>query len=691
MKIVKAPNYVTLTQLPVKLFCIFASLFFFTPVFSNNVNIKESYKDCVAKINDDTLYVENAYILYKWKLNNGEIIPLSIYDKKGKTSQNFSNANSGCILESENNKFLGNKKIRIYKKDKDYKSPAALEIEIINEYQLLSLKRIIRIFPNTPALTFDYSLSYTDLKDINPANLKQLNYQFKDIHWDYSFIEFRDMTDINDNLVFKSHLMPYNQQIKQKGNLAFAKNKNNGFSFFILKEAPNTTSQVNFPGYDFVVSNNSLYIPLSGIEKTNSFNEFIPAYSITFGISDKQTNGRIALRNYLRNSAPDFGKDREMILLNTWGDRGGEEVVNEKFVLAEIKRASQLGITHFQIDAGWQQGNFNKNNFEGDLSQIEKSESELWTLSKERFPNGLKRTVDYAKKMNVILGLWFNPNGNRNFILWEKDAQILIDFYKKYGIKYFKIDGVSLINKESAINFQAMLDRVKQETDGDVFFNLDLTAQIRGGQFSYRYAGNLFMENRYTDWSNYYPFHTLRNAWMLSEFYPAENLQVEFLNNWRNKDKYNQEDKFAPFNYSFEYLFATTMACQPLAWFEASNLPSEADYLKDTIEKYKKVQYDFHNGIILPIGNEPNGCSWTGFQSISQENQDEGYFLIYRENNNSDNHNINSFIAPETNIKLTCICGNGKDQNIKSDGYGNIKFELDKPNSFVLYKYEIGK
>ena len=58
---------------------------------------------------------------------------------------------------------------------------------------------------------------------------------------------------------------------------------------------------------------------------------------------------------------------------------------------------------------------------------------------------------------------------------------------------------------------------------------------------------------------------------MLSKYVPAEKLQIEFLNKWRNTDKYKGE-VFAPENYSFEYLFATTLAGQPLAWMEGTNL-----------------------------------------------------------------------------------------------------------------------
>ena len=79
--------------------------------------------------------------------------------------------------------------------------------------------------------------------------------------------------------------------------------------------------------------------------------------------------------------------------------------------------------------------------------------------------------------------------------------------------------------------------------------------------------GNIFLENRYTDWGNYYPYRTLRNLWMLSRYVPAEKMQIEFLNKWRNADKYDVADPFAPARYSFDYLFAITLAAQRwLGW-----------------------------------------------------------------------------------------------------------------------------
>jgi alpha-galactosidase len=45
-----------------------------------------------------------------------------------------------------------------------------------------------------------------------------------------------------------------------------------------------------------------------------------------------------------------------MIMMNTWGDRNQDSKINEKFSLLEVEKAAELGITHFQIDDGWQTG-----------------------------------------------------------------------------------------------------------------------------------------------------------------------------------------------------------------------------------------------------------------------------------------------------------------------------------------------
>lgn len=203
-----------------------------------------------------------------------------------------------------------------------------------------------------------------------------------------------------------------------------------------------------------------------------------------------------------------------------------------------------------------------------------------------------------------------------------------MDLYRKYGVKVFKIDGLTIPTKRAETNLRRLFDTVVEQSGGDVLFNLDATASRRGGYHMFNEYGNIFLENRYTDWQNYYPYRTLRNIWQLSRYVPAERIQVEFLNKWRNADKY-AGDPFAPAVHGFDYLFATTLAGQPLAWLESQNLPDEAFGIAPLVEAYRRVAAQFHAGIILPVGEEPSGRSWTGFQSIVSDS--EGYLLLYRE------------------------------------------------------------
>ena len=172
---------------------------------------------------------------------------------------------------------------------------------------------------------------------------------------------------------------------------------------------------------------------------------------------------------------------------------------------------------------------------------------------------------------------------------------------------------------------------------------------------------------------------------MLSQYIAPQNLQIEFLNKWRNTDKYSKTDRFAPASYSFDYLFAITMVAQPLAWMEATNLPKEAFETGKTIKKYREIQADLHKGAIFPIGSEPDGKSWCGFQSLQEKS---GYFVIFREDNTENTIVMNTRLESEKTVVLTPVLGAGKAFRAKTGKKGELTFSLEKPNSFVLYKYE---
>jgi len=471
-----------------------------------------------------------------------------------------------------------------------------------------------------------------------------------------------------------------------RGNLLFAKNKENGKGIFFLKEAPTSNAQLAYPGSDFTCEFGHIQVIGSGVTENDlKENEWVKAYSSVIGVfGGSELNELTALRLYQKNIRKLLPERDEMIMINTWGDRSQDSKINEQFSFVEVEKAAELGITHFQIDDGWQTGKSpNSATAKGSFKNIWDNPN-YWTPDSIKFPRGLEPIVKRGKELGVEICLWFNPSIQNNYVDWEKDVQALTTLYKKYGIRTFKIDGLSIPNKKSETNLRNLFDKVLDNTDNNVVFNLDVTAGRRGGYHMLNQYGNIFLENRYTDWQNYYPYWSLRNLWQLAKYVPAEKIQLEFLNKWRNLDKYGN-DIFAPGNYSFEYLFAITMAAQPLAWFEGSGLPKDAFALKQAIAKYKAVQHDFHNGIILPIGDEPSGKSWTGFQSINGE---KGYFIFFRENNPDKKVYVKTWLKEGTKVKCTPIIGNGKAMTKIIGRNGVIEVQLPDINDFVMYKYE---
>ena len=297
--------------------------------------------------------------------------------------------------------------------------------------------------------------------------------------------------------------------------------------------------------------------------------------------------------------------------------------VNEAFCLKELETAAKLGITHFQIDDGWQTGRSENSAYGGSFINIWRNPN-YWTPDPKRFPNGLAPIIKRGKELGIEVCLWFNPSIQNEFADWEKDADVLISLYNKYGIRTFKIDGTAIPSKLAEIRLRKIYDRVMEATNWNAVLNLDATLGKRGGYFFFNEYGNIFLENRYTDWGNYYPYWTLRNLWMLSRYVPAQSLQIEFLNKWRNEKNYTN-DLFAPGKYPFDYLFAITMAAQPLAWLESQNLPSEAFTTGETIKKYETIQHDYSTDFLITGTIQRRTLDRCSYISVFRNRQTEQY------------------------------------------------------------------
>lgn len=668
----------------------------------------KAVQTCYAILQNDTLRIGNSCIERAFSWNKGALKTVSLTDKTAGTvlSARGEQPDFAIVQGEVRDGDMTSRWVSSNGVHPDY-----LEVSVSYTQGSLAIKRLFRVYENTPAIACGIYLkgsmkNVSDGGNVSNADRKNIEsvgdmatelktptldrLQLIGKHWLTKAIEFVDYTDWNDNLVFERNFIPYRKN-NYRGNLLFAKDQITGKGFFFLKEAPSSSTQLHYKGADFITDFNDFMVVGSGVVASDvSENSWTRLYGCVLGLFEGgEREALTALRTYQKQLRKEKAANDEMIMLNTWGDRSQDAKINEEFCLAELDRAARLGITVFQLDDGWQSGKSPNSKFKGGSFKDIWKDNTYWTPNPEKFPHGLKRIVSKGKKLGIRIGLWFNPSIQDDFADWEKDAEVIISLYKKYGIECFKIDGLQIPTKRAEENLRSLFDMVGEETDHNVIFNLDATAGRRGGYHSMNEYGNIFLENRYTDWGNYYPYRTLRNLWQLSRYVPTEKLQVEFLNKWRNEDKYDANDPFAPSKYSFDYLFAIAAAAQPLAWMEAANLPQEAFEVAPLIESYKRIQHEFHTGVILPIGEEPSGRSWTGFQSIVQ--QDKGYFIVYREDNDRRNTCLKTWLSPGTQVRMQKIAGDGETFSAVVDEDSRIAFSLPNKNQFTIYQYTIQK
>jgi hypothetical protein len=662
-------------------------------------NHAQDLTSCKAWLQNDTLRLENGKVFQYFWWNQGNLIRIGFGLQS--TKQSVVAPDNKPAFSSKGKNMEGN--LSVKEQAATLKTEAYLKAEVTCKTGNLQIKRVFRLSPDCPAIACDLYLRGDTLGSSmfrqGSNEIVSDRFSVKGVHWFAKSVEFFDVTDRNNTLVREYNLLGYatskfnragyKHENQLRGNLLLLENGETEERIFILKEAPCSSVQLNYPGYDFtIVKGEVKVVGLGVIPSDLNDSAWVKAYGSVVGISSTKDEFGVlsALKDYQKTKRIMLPGRDEMIMANTWGDLSKDSRVNEAFAFKELEAGYKLGITHLQLDDGWQAGRSGNSMFKGGSFENIWKDNTYWQPHPERFPNGLEPIVKRGNQLGIEIGLWFNPDRTNSNANWEKDANILIGLYKKYGIHTFKIDGVDLPDKVAENNFRNFLDKISIETNYNVVFNLDVTAGRRGGYHYFNEYGNLFLENRFTDWRDYFPYTTLRNIWMLSKYVPTQNLQVEFLNNSRNAAKYG-EDPFAPQNYSFDYCFAISLVAQPLAWFETSGL--DKDVLEKgglVIKKYREIMNDFHGGNIFPIGDEPNGRSWTGFQSIQNG---KGYMLVFREINNDSRSSIKTWLTEGKTVSFIPIIGKGKPFAATVGKGGELSFELPEKNSYALYSYSV--
>ena len=435
-----------------------------------------------------------------------------------------------------------------------------------------------------------------------------------------------DQTDIRDTLLdVDEHLWAMNdKEFSCQTSLLDLRDVLTRQGVALLRLAPMPTSRPGNPA-DFEIHGSKKKVTVAA----NGY----PLVSLVYSGGDA---GRKRALTAIQRALRPYREGRDGIFLsNTWGGGNRDGRICEEFLLKEIDAGAKMGVDVIQVDDGWQLGR-TKNSNKRALPGREKlwngywdAQPDFWKEDLERFPSGIGYLAKKAAEKGMRLGLWYGPDSIDDARNWEKDAACLLDYHRRYGIDYFKIDSMKLHSPLALKRNRKMFDKMLNDSKGAMVFDLDCTAEVRPGFLGLVDIGPVFVENRYASRGAYYPHHTLKNLWDLAHVMDLVRLRMEFCNPDTEHDKYNSP--LAPSKYRPDALFATVMAGSPLGWLELSEVTDKsAAEIGSLVKVWKRERSVWYSGSIHPIGERPDGVSWTGFVSESK-NGNAGYVLLFRE------------------------------------------------------------
>lgn len=564
-----------------------------------------------------------------------------------------------------------------------------------------------------------------DYVDALPLNLQ---------HCMWKAVELTDATDHYNNLVGESSGLLLFEDRPLSGNFLFLQSNLHKEGLVVVKESPTRQGQLHYPGHDYRIIHQHVYVTGSGIGAgellggcaaeearlpagygrrdgmeagqglgDDEDEDFVEAYGTAVGVyCGGEYEGLEWVDRYyrcLRRPKPQLDC---FVMSNTWGDRSRDARIQEGFILEELAAAERLGVNVCQIDDGWQNGHSGNSAFSDgsmkELSGFYAKDAGFWEVNRERFPRDLQPVLSRAREAGVEISLWYAPDSDDDFVNWRKDAGRLLELHRRYGVSRFKLDGIKLQTKTGEKRLFRLMQQVVREAGGNIYFCLDATAGVRFGYLYKTQYGGIFLENRYTDWGKYYPHMTLRNLWMLCKYVPARKLQLEFLNVRRNRDKY-APSPLNPDACGAGYALGAVLFANPLVWMEMTGLEEGDAVLAGRIlQAYRSFQRELLGGHVLPIGQEPSGTGWTGFQSALS--RAEGYVQVVREYNESSAAYYSLYGAEGRRLCLmplltygqqsgvAVFTGDAAGEKVLEPGAGGLyRFSLAEPMSWAIYRY----
>lgn len=451
-----------------------------------------------------------------------------------------------------------------------------------------------------------------------------------------------------------------------------------GSGFIMVKESHKCANSAGISTGEFLLKGNCLCNTGLGFSDGSphwlSGADYRSAWASWYIPFDGGKSGAIqALKEFDRARYP-FRKDRDMfIAMNTWGSRGGgmlsRMAATEENVLAELESCADLGIDLLQIDDGWQ--------FDLGTADFQNC---AWEPSAKGFPEGWKNVRKKAAELNMKLGLWAAPD----FV----SAEQLLKNINDGGFRRIKLDFLNLTKRNLLDDLLDYARKITEHAENPIGINWDITENCpRMGFYFGREYGNIFLQNCENSppgssskrFIAYDPEVTLNQTWLLARYFNLNQVQITIQ---RIAESCHGK------GYPQDYACGIALMGNPLFFVETRRFSqNERNLIKKVISVYKEHREKILSGFVEPVGSQPDGSRWTGFQcrcSVS-----EGYLTLFREKDSDDEScRIRLNLPPGKKLILKSLY-RGTDSVLEPENDGTFLFTGLSRSSWAFYQYEV--
>ena len=431
------------------------------------------------------------------------------------------------------------------------------------------------------------------------------------------YIFYRGRTDYQDEQIRE---FAVGEKKELNGNILFIRRKD-GRSMGILQETPPSEERRDVEEYDFRIGENNTVFSctwnITPEELGNEKRELRSCRSVLFFAGNEEEELDV-LHEYQRRRFPSADVP---VTVNPWGGYSGRfySEIGEEFLKREFQASAECGADIYQIDDGWQAGGILAT-LTGHNCKIKSSE--FWKIHPKLWGGDLAPLKLVADSCGCGMSLWFAPNFAIRYRDWREMRDILLNFHRKYGVNFFKLDAMALPCFESENNLELLMRSVRRAAKGNVSFQIDLTGWgQRQGYFRFQEHGGIFLENRYCMLKTglgYHPERTWRNVWRLAKYNRLQKYQIELpAQEDINYEFYHNKGETAPDVYPWEYWIAVSLFANPLIWMAVSHLPeAKRALLKKYMLWRKEKRAAFNASRIARFGSEPDGGTLSGLYTV---------------------------------------------------------------------------